>query len=220
MDAPQRIAKSTVTGIWLIIFLPLLGFPFLVMTVSRPYTDVTRRCTLLFFDSLFAVTFWFLAGLVMDRPSAHVVSLALHLSAAWCTHLSLTVRHPRRQSYVFTFYLLNPLKLEATLWPSGLQELLFGIPATGGPPLLCRSSNADARPPGQRQSADWCSVTKETAVCFILLLPAVDLALFRMRRGRSIGAYARSRCCSFCTRTARAGDIDRIDVLCSPVVYF
>jgi hypothetical protein len=84
---------------------------------------------------------------------------------------------------------VNPLQLEPILWASGLQDLLWTFFLLAAlrvylgaqvllPWRLCVSALLVLL----------ALFSKETAVCFVLLIPAVDVALYRFARGRLTAA--------------------------------
>jgi hypothetical protein len=187
----QAVLVVVVLTLWLMAFLPLLRFPFL----SDDYVFLARYRTVAdfvnagqFFRPAFAVAFLALARLGGGSPTPfHVASLVLHLVSA-CLAYGLARRlfgSSAPALVVFTLFLLSPLQLEATLWISGLQELLwacFLMAAlrcyTGTPAITAGRWIATA------VLLACALLSKETAVCFVLLVPAADRLLFGGRRGR------------------------------------
>lgn len=188
----QQAALVVVTlTLWLVTFLPLLRFPFL----SDDYVFLARYRTVAdfvnagqFLRPAFAVAFLALARLGGGSPVPfHVASLLLHLLSAWLAY-GLARRlfgSSAPALLVFTLFLLNPLQLEATLWISGLQELLWACFLMAA--LRCYTGAS------QITAGRWIAtvvllacalLSKETAVCFVLVLPAADWLLFGTRRGR------------------------------------
>jgi hypothetical protein len=89
-------------------------------------------------------------------------------------------------------FLLNPLQLEATLWVSGLQDVLwlfFFLVALDIYLSFPRVSVRSALVVAPLLAASLLS--KETAVCFLLLIGVCDVALKRFERMRDVaGPYA------------------------------
>jgi hypothetical protein len=182
----RRGLLALATGLWLLTFLPLLDFPFLsddfvFLQSYQHLTDVTVSTQ--FFRPLFALVFWTLARAGGGSPIPfHLASLLLHLSSA-CLVYALARRLFATTTpavVCFSLFLLNPLQMEATLWVSGLQELLWtffilaalrcylGTRALSAPRLLATLALVACG-----------LLSKETAICFVLLFPAADLALAR-----------------------------------------
>src|SRR5262249_45188516 len=135
----------------------------------------------------FAAVFWMLSRLGHGSPVPfHMASLSLHVSSA-CLVYSLAGRlfgNTTSATLCFIAVLLNPLQLEASLWSSGLQELLWTFFTLAA--LRCYTG-------AQRLSASRLLATtglltlallsKETAVSFVLLVPVSDWMFHRFKRG-------------------------------------
>src|SRR5438094_306231 len=77
----------------------------------------------------FGLMFWMLAHIGSGPAVFHVASWALHLAIA-ALAASMMLRFAGRHDLAaacFAVVLLNPLQLEASLWASGLQELLWAF---------------------------------------------------------------------------------------------
>jgi hypothetical protein len=196
---PEQIGFFLLTlTLWLVIFVPLLDFPFLsddygFLDSYRAPRDILR--TTQFFRPVFSALFLALhrVGNGSSVPF-HVVGLLLHLGAAGLVYSLVRRLLDSSDAAIVAFivFLLNPLQLEASLWVSGLQELLWTVFL-----LAALSCYVGARILSNRRliatmSLVLCAVlSKETAVCFVLLLPGANWAFFRMNRGRSLaGVYA------------------------------
>jgi hypothetical protein len=189
---------GTVTGIWLATFLPLLSFPLLsddFVFLSRYTNAVNAIHSPFFFRPAFAIVFMMLSRIGSGTPVPfHVVSLLLHFVAACLVYLLARRLFDDSTAAIvcFTIFLLNPLQLEATLWASGLQELLWTLFALAAVRSYVWS---DVLTIGRVSVTTLLLIgallSKETAVCLFLLLPAADAAFFptRIRQGL-IGAYA------------------------------
>lgn len=179
-----------VIGIWAVIFLPLVRFPFLsddyvFLTAYRSFGDVDR--TFQFYRPGFALVFVALSHLGRESPVPfHLASLLLHFGSASFVFLLAKRLFGSHEAAIvcFTVFLLNPVQLEAVLWISGLQELLWTFV------LLAMLWFYTAKPdisPGQISAAVLLAAvglaSKETAVSFIALLPAADFLFFRFKRG-------------------------------------
>ncbi len=198
LPAPEGLSRratvmllSAMAALWLGTFLPLLGFPFLsddyvFLGLYRDLEDLNR--TPQFFRPLFATVFWALAETSAPSPWLfHLAGFSLHLGSSWLVfRLALRLFADRgRAALCGTAFLLNPLQVEAVLWISGLQELLwtfFALAALAvhvGAPILSR-----ARMTATLVLAALALLSKETALCLLLLLPAADRAFHGGRRGR------------------------------------
>jgi hypothetical protein len=87
-------------------------------------------------------------------------------------------------AFCLAVFLLNPLRAEAVLWASGLQELLWTGFLLAALVVYSGSRSLTGMRLGITLLLVACSLlSKETAISFVLLLPLADLAFFRMRRG-------------------------------------
>jgi len=183
------------TVAWLALFLTLLRFPFLsddyvFLSAYRSVADVTRPFQ--FYRPGFALLFVLLRRLGGGSPGAfHAAGFAMHLaSSALVYQLALRVLGRKElATTAFAVFLFNPLQLEAVLWVSGLQELLWTLFALAA--LLYYSAQRDLSAARLFTVAVLvaCALSvKETAVGFVLLAATVDATLFGFRRGRMIWA--------------------------------
>jgi hypothetical protein len=185
------LAVGTATAVWALILLPQINFPFLsddYVFLDR-YTSVANAINSpFFFRPLFALMFMTLATIGRGSPIPfHVVSLALHAASASLVY-SLArqlFRSSAAATICFAVFLLNPMQLEASLWVSGLQELLWTFFLLAA--LRCYVSSETLS--GRRIAAISAALvgalaSKETAICFVLLLPSADLAFGRLERVR------------------------------------
>lgn len=189
---------SIAIALWLATFLPLLRFPFLsddyvFLSLYKGFGDVLHASQ--FFRPAFAVFFWALTRIGGGSfLPFHIASLLLHFSAAcfvyWLARRLFAASAPASVSFVI--FLLNPLQLEATLWSAGLQELLWTVLLLAA--LRCYVGSQRLSPfrlAGTIALVGCALLSKETAVCFVLLLPAADWVFFRMHRGPLLAsAYA------------------------------
>lgn len=198
----HRLALVFVIGLWVVTLLPLLGFPFLsddyvFLSLYRHITDAGKSPE--FFRPVFAVVFLGLAKIGAGSPTPfHAASMVLHLSSAFLV-FSLSRRLFAAASpaiVCFALFLLNPLQLEATLWVSGLQEVLWTFFLLSALRCYVGSKTMSVwRLLGTAVLIVAALLSKETAVCFVLLLPAADWIYFRIDRGPLIpAAYVGSLC--------------------------
>ena len=205
--APVRLSPAhfallaAVVGAWLLVALPFLTLPFLsddygFLSAYRSFSDVMRPFQ--FYRPAFAFVFVVLGRAGGGSPIPfHAAAFALHIASA-----SLVFALARRlfgatepAIVAFSVFLLSPLQFEAVLWASGLQELLWTFFVLAA--LRCYVGE-------QRLSLGRLSAvlflaacglaSKETAVCFVLLLPAADVLFFGFKRGSrqsiAYGAFA------------------------------
>jgi hypothetical protein len=191
----QRAIGGGAIIVWLLTFLPLLDYPFLsddyvFIELYRQIADITLAPQ--FFRPLFALVFLALHRLGDGSPVPfHIASLLLHASSAAlafsCARRFFDAAAPA--IVCFVAFLLNPLQLEATLWPSGLQELLWTTCILAA--LRCYIDARTLSVPRLAVTLGFvCGglLSKETALSFVLLLPAADLALYRLQRGSLLPA--------------------------------
>ena len=194
--ASERLATGLLALVLVLIlstYVPLLAFPFL----SDDYVFLSRYKTLAdavhgpqFFRPLYNVVYMVLAKLgAGSSVPFHVASLGLHLGSG-----VLVYRLARRlfdangpALVAFAVFVLNPLQAEAVLWASGLQDALWTV-------FLLAALTCYTAAPRLTFRAAWSTtalialalLSKESAVCFIILLPAADGFLFRWRRGPAL----------------------------------
>lgn len=195
-DNRALIALSIV--LWAATLAPYLTIPFLsddyvFLAAYQRFADALRVGQ--FFRPLFAIVFTLLARVGNGSPVIfHAAAMLIHAASAWCVYV-LSRRLLRRTDAAascFALFLLNPLQLEAVLWISGLQDLLWTLFVLAGLVVYTGVQALSA----VRLATTWLLVacallSKETAVSAVLLLPAADWAFFRMKRGRLLpAAYA------------------------------
>ena len=187
----RRLLLSASVAIVLWTYVPLLTFPFLsddYVFLDRYTSAESTLARWQFFRPVFAVVFWAVAtagsGSVVPF---HVLSVALHLGCAWLGY-RLTHRQFRSRTaaaVAFSVFALNPVQLEAVLWISGLQELLWTFFLLTATYVYTRSPVLSATQVVLTAGLLVAALgSKETAVCFSVLLPAADYVLFRFHRGR------------------------------------
>jgi hypothetical protein len=185
-------------SLWLLTIVPFLTLPFLsddyvFLASDRQWSDALTVGH--FFRPMFGVVFLLLSRIGHGSTAPfHVLALLIHGASAWCVYVLSRRLFQRTDAATlcFAIFLLNPLQLEAVLWVSGLQELLWtlfmaaGLVVYTGAPLLSVS----------RLTLTLVLITcallsKETALSAVLLLPAADWTFFRMKRGTLLpAAYA------------------------------
>jgi len=181
--------------LWLITIAPLIQFPFLsddyvFLTSYAHWSDVFRFAQ--FFRPLFGGTFHLLSRLGQGSVVPfHLAAFVIHAVSAAMVFV-LARRFFRRDDAAalsFAMFLLNPLQLEAVLWTSGLQELLWtafllsGLIVYTGRQVLTPARIAAAT------SLLACGLlAKESAIAWVLLAPAADWVGYRMKRGGLLAA--------------------------------
>lgn len=176
---------------WLLIYLPFLNFPFLsddyvfLLSLQEGHQIIQSGE---YFRPVFNLAFFTL--MKMFGPAAlpfHAFGFSLHLGSSLLVFL-LSKRI--FQSFPAAFltslaFCFSPWQVEAVLWISGLQELLWVFAL-----LLAALFYTRTRQLGKQEIllASLFTIiallSKETAACFILLFLFLDFALFRFRRGR------------------------------------
>jgi hypothetical protein len=192
-----QVTLTSVVVVWAALYVPLIRLPFLsddyvFLQWSQSSGRVLHASE--FFRPAFATTFLVLSRLSRSPTLFHGVSLALHLGNALLAYVLatriLSGRGPA--ALVFTLFLLNPAQLEAVLWVSGLQELLWTFFLLAGlwlytrPPLELSS----VRVAGVAGCTILALLSKETAICCVLLFPFADFLLGRWARPSTLRAYA------------------------------
>jgi hypothetical protein len=170
--------------------LPFLSDDYVFLMSYRRWSDALS--TAQFFRPVFALVFVFLAtvgnGSVLPF---HVASLLIHAALATLVYV-LAVRFFKRAdaaAFCFVIFLLNPLQLEAVLWVSGLQELLWAFFVVAALVVhTTRQGLSPLRIVCVLALIGLALLCKETAVASVLLIPATDWVLFRMRRGPGLTA--------------------------------
>jgi hypothetical protein len=186
----RALVTGIAVGLWLWLLLPRLSFPFLSddYVFLRLYESaIGLGRTAGFFRPLFALAFWLVGRVGGGSPVAfHAVSLVLHLAAAFLA-FSLARRTSGSATLgtvCFIVFLLNPLQLEATLWVSGLQEELWTTLLLAAVWVYTTNRELSASALcGTALFVVGALLSKETAMCFVLLLPAADFFLFGFNRG-------------------------------------
>ncbi len=222
------IIIGAATALWLVTYLPVLDLPFLnddygFLALYDGWRDLLRSPQ--FFRPLFALTFYLLEQIGGGSPVPfRVASLLLHAGSA--TLVFLLVRRVltvEASAVAFAVFLLNPLQPGAVLWPSGLQEVLWTFFL-----LMALWVYTRERILSVPVVAATCGLVtlallgKETAISFVLLLPAADLVLFRMNRGGVLrGAYGAfgALLAGYLAVRSQFADIDA-DFFASPSWYF
>ena len=193
ISAPRHVALFVVLfSVFLlgIISLPLLTFPFLsddfvFLGLYRQITDLGQAPQ--FFRPLFAVVFWALAR-VGDESTLpfHLASLLLHLGSAYFVYkVSRRIFDSNGPAILcFTIFLLNPVQPEVVLWASGLQDSLWTFFVLAATWYYLEAGTLSPARAAWTMVLLWCALlAKETAICFVLILPAADCLLYRLRRG-------------------------------------
>lgn len=184
--------------LWSALCLPLLRLPFLsddYVFISRLQTPAGILAPGQFFRPLFHALVFGLGKLAgFDPRWFHLFSFLLHIGC------SLLVFRLGRRLFsdfhpaivIFIVFLLNPLQLEAVAWVSGLQELLWVFFALLG--IQCLTSRRTLTWPAVfAASSCWAAalLSKETAVCLLIVIPLCDYAIHGFFRGvKQKTAYA------------------------------
>ena len=180
-------------GLWLLTLAPLVAFPFLsddYVFLERYRTAPSLLHSEEFFRPLFGRLFWFVRKVGGSSPTPfHVIALCLHAASTVAVYAlgERVLRSSAKAAVAAAVFLLNPLQLEATVWISGLQDglwtffLLAAAVVYSGRPTVTASRLALTV-----TLIAAALLSKETAVCFVLVLPLIDLAVGRSIRERSV----------------------------------
>lgn len=183
---------------WLLIYLPFLNFPFLsddyVFLLSLQDGNQIIQ-TGEYFRPVFNLAFFALLKMFGEAALPfHVLGFSLHMGSSLLVYLLSKRIFQSFPAAFFTsvVFCFSPWQVEAVLWISGLQELLWVFSL-----LLAALFYTRTRRLGKPEIllASLFTIiallSKETAACFILLFLFLDFSLFRFRRGRlMIPAYA------------------------------
>ena len=181
--------------LWLASAVSFLTYPFL----SDDYVFFARYHSVrevpyapMHFRPLFALVFWFsrLAGGGSTLPF-HLAGMCLHVGCA--ALVSVLARRlfesPTVAVLCFGVALLSPLQLEATLWISGLQELLCAFFLLAAATVYLRTDSVSLHTCLAALPLLICALlSKETAVAYVPMFPVLDMALGRIKRFRSAAA--------------------------------
>jgi hypothetical protein len=177
-------------GLWLLTLAPRVMLPFLsddyvFLATCKRWSDVLSVGN--FFRPMFGVVFLALVkvgnGAVLPF---HIVALLIHSTSAWLVYVLARRLFQRtdRAALCFAMFLLNPLQLEAVLWVSGLQELLWTLFVLSAVIVYTGAQLLSPRRLTAALLLVACALlSKETALSSVLLLPAADWVFFRMKRG-------------------------------------
>ena len=191
LELPPRSLWAIALGalaMWLATAAPLVTYPFLsddyvFLGRYQSWSDVLSAK--IFFRPLFAGVFWFCAR-IGDGSTIpfHIVGFILHAgSSALVGLLARRILQSDTAGFVsFTLFLVNPLQLEATLWVSGLQELLCAFFVLSAAVVYSRGSDATLKAAlAATPFIIAALLSKETAIGYLLFLPVLDVALGRIR---------------------------------------
>jgi len=192
-DEEKTILAGVALFCWLLIYLPFLKFPFLsddyvfLMRLKDGHHIVQAEG---FFRPVFNLAFFVLLKTFgYTALPFHVLSFSLHLG---CSVLVYFLSKRIFKSFPMAFigalvFLASPFQAEAVLWISGLQELFWVFSL-----LLAAFFYTRTKEIGKTEIilvslfTIIALLSKETAVCFILLFPALDIFGFRFKRGRHL----------------------------------
>ncbi len=176
--------------LWSALYLPLMQLPFLsddYVFISRLLTPAGILAPGQFFRPLFHAVFFGLGKLTGFDPGwFHLLGFLLHIGCSLLVfQLGRRICSDFRSAYfIFIIFLLNPLQSEAVVWVSGLQELLWVFFALLGLQFLT-SRRTLTWPAVFAASLCWAAalLSKETAVCLLIVIPLCDHAIYGFSRG-------------------------------------
>ena len=170
---------------WMAIDYPFLSDDYVFLERYADWHSLGASAAGQFFRPVFAIVFWLFAP---HGWALHALGVLLHLgSCELVRRLSLRAFSPRVAGLAALLFLLNPLQLEAVLWVSGLQELLWTFFVLAA--LWVYSREQTLRVPACAASLVLVGLalgSKETAVCAPALFAGLDWLLYRLRRGRQL----------------------------------
>ena len=187
---PQTASLLIVAALlWLFVLMPEIRFPFLnddYVFLDRYRTARDVLNSPYFFRPLFAWLFWLARIVGHDSPVPfHLLGLSLHAASAGCVYglARRLLSSPTAATIAAAVFLLNPLQLEVSLWTSGLQDGLWTSCILGAALVYrWRVVLSIGHVVVTALLVAAALVSKETAVCFILILPLLDV-LFGSHRG-------------------------------------
>jgi hypothetical protein len=188
----SRVIVVTAAAAWLVSLAPFVSLPFLsddyvFLASYRQPSDIFGPQQ--FFRPMFGAVFLLLAGLGDGSVLPfHAAAFALHATGASLVYVLAhrLFRSGDAAALCFVLFLLNPLQLEAVLWVSGLQELLWSTFALAA---LVAYTGSTVISPGRLAVTllllAGALLSKETALSTAVLVPLADWAFFGgTRRGR------------------------------------
>lgn len=191
MDLPVRALLLTgASAMWLLVLAPrfsasFLSDDFVFLEIYRTPSDLLRSPE--FFRPMFAVVFWSLVTIGRGSVVAfHVASAILHTAAAILVYVLVRrVMHSDTGAAIGTaVFIVNPLQLEATLWVSGLQELLWTVCLLSALAVYTKQKALSVSAlAATLVILTLALLSKETAICFVIMIPAADWLFFRFSRG-------------------------------------
>jgi hypothetical protein len=194
----NRLLMLLAVSLWLLTLVPFVMLPFLsddyvFLASYRQWSDMLNVGH--FFRPMFGVVFLLLARVGNGSPVPfHVLALLIHGASAWCVYVLSRRLFQRTDAATLcaAIFLLNPLQLEAVLWVSGLQELMWTLFVVAGLVVYTGARLLSLSRLTVTLVLIACALlSKETAVSSVLLLPAIDWTFFRMKRGSLLpAAYA------------------------------
>jgi hypothetical protein len=194
-ETDNRLLMLLALGLWLVTLVPHLTLPFLsddyvFLATYKQWSDVLNVGQ--FFRPLFGAIFFLLARVGNGSPMPfHVLALLIHGASASCVYVLSRRLFQRTDAATlcFAIFLLNPLQLEAVLWASGLQELMWTLFVVAGLVVYTGAQLLSLSRLTLTLVLIACALlSKETGVSSVLLLPAADWTFFRMKRGSLLPA--------------------------------
>jgi hypothetical protein len=213
----ERLGYLVPLAIWLAIVVPLIGFPFLsddYVFLDRYRHFADARYPFQFFRPLFAVIFVVLNKLGHGSPVLfHALAFGLHAATAWlASSLTRRVISYEAAPIVFAVFLTNPLQLEAVLWVSGLQEVLWAFFTFAALRVyIGQHVLSTPRVVATLLLATCALLSKETAVCIVGLIPLMDWSVFRFQRGRQMWPVYAAFCALLTTYLGVRSQVALID---------
>jgi hypothetical protein len=179
--------------IWILLYIPYISTPFLsddyVFIMKYSYSPFVFDNAGFFRPAFSSIFYIFLRIFGADPVPFRLFNLLLHLG---CSVLAYKITEKLSSSFIIScisalFFLLNPLQAEAVLWISGLQETLWVFFVLSAMAVYIRKKELTISSILLTAIFIMLSLlSKETAVCFIILFIAVDYLAFGFKRGLNL----------------------------------
>ncbi len=217
-------------ALWLSVLGRAIALPFLnddYVFLDRYRTAGQAFSSPYFFRPVFAWTFW-----VAHRVGGgsvipfHILGLFLHAASSACVY-----RLARRSldsgtaaAIAAAIFLMNPLQLEVSLWPSGLQDGLWTFFVLAATVVYTWGAEITvARLAATALLAALALLSKETAVSFVLILLLADLSVsssWTRMRYVAYGIFLLELVAYLWTRSHFAIAVDQQLAAVAPTRYF
>jgi hypothetical protein len=189
--AQAMLLIGIAAALWLVALAPQSTSPLLnddYVFLDRYRTAADAFNSPYFFRPLFASVFWLVRTIGHDSAGPfHVLSLCVHAASAGCVYFLARriLDSSTGAAIAAALFLINPLQLEVSLWASGLQDGLWTLCILAAALVYTGRPAASARRIALTALLAACGLlAKETAVCFVLVLPLFDVVVGSNRGAR------------------------------------